>query len=469
MPPNLALFFAFLFVFFVFLIDRKHDGPISPTLFCPLLWFLVTSTRPLGVWLHIWGVPFGVPSLGLTEPTEGGNIDRWFYSILGLIGIYILSRRRLDWRSICRENSWLIVLFVFMGLSIFWSDYPYVSLKRFMKTFFSLVMVLVILTEQKPLVAMTTILRRCALIYIPFSIVTIRFFRHIGLFWDWTGTAVSWVGTATSKNTLGQAAAISTIIFIWCKINKQKSTVGKLIDYVYIIMSLYLLKGSDDAVSMTSLSVFAVGLFVFLWVQHLKDRTPKIRNFASLSCGLIFLLLLTLVVHTLNPFSANSLLGTAVTAMGRDMTLTGRTEIWMDVFKTASMSSLFGVGYGGFWIGEKANISWSADRTWTLGQAHNGYIDVYLQLGWIGIVLLFIIIVSTVPKIVRSFEFDFEYARLRMTFFLLILFVNITESTFLRGGHALWFLFLMVIVSLPHVKERNFGFASETYKRFSNK
>lgn len=323
------------------------------------------------------------------------------------------------------------------------------------------IMVLVVLTEQKPLFALTTVFRKCALIYIPLSIILIRYFRHIGVQWGWSGAAVSWIGTATSKNTLGQAAVISAIIFIWSKIYKKKSTEGKMLDYAYIIMSLYLLKGSDDAVSMTSLSMFAIGLFVFLWIRKLKNSTYKIKNFAIISCGLIFVLLLTFVVHTLNPFSEDSLLGLAITTMGRDITLTGRTGIWMDIFKTASKSPLLGVGYGAFWIGEIANIPWSSNRTWTLGQAHNGYIDAYLQIGWIGIVLLFMVIVSSVSKIVRSFNFDFEYARLRMTFFLLVLFVNITESTFLRGRHAFWFLFLMVIVSTPHVvRKQNSGFLS---------
>ena len=459
MPPQIALLIGFIFIIFVFLIERKHDGSISPALFCPMLWFLLAATRPLGVWLHIWGVPLP----GTTDPTEGSIVDRWIYLSLGLVGIYTLSRRHLDWQSIWRENFWLIVFFVYTGLSILWSDYPYVSLKRLIMVLCSFIMVLVVLTEQEPLFALTTVLRKCALIYIPLSIILIRYFRHIGVQWDWSGAAVSWIGTATHKNSLGQAAVISTIIFIWCTSYKQKSTKGKMIDYAYIIMSLYILKGSDDAVSMTSLSMFAIGLFVFFWIKILKNRTHKIKNFAIISGGLIFVLLLTFVAHTLNPFSENSLLGLAITAMGRDITLTGRTGIWMDIFKTASESPLLGVGYGAFWIGDIANIPWSDNRTWTLGQAHNGYIDVYLQIGWIGIVLLFMVIVSTVPKIIRSFKFDFEYARLRMTFFLLILFVNITESTFLRGRHALWFLFLMVIVSIPHVvRKQNSGFVSGT-------
>jgi exopolysaccharide production protein ExoQ len=143
--------------------------------------------------------------------------------------------------------------------------------------------------------------------------------------------------------------------------------------------------------------------------------------------------------------------------MGRDMTLTGRTEIWHDIFVVASQHPLLGVGYGAFWIGEMANIPWSHNMTWTLGQAHNGYIDIYLQLGWMGILLLIAIIVVSIPKLLRTFTIDFEYGKICSTLFLLILFVNITESTFLRGEHALWFLFLLVVLNVP-LKKKNHDF-----------
>ena len=456
MPPKLVLFACVLFIVFVFWVERRRNAQVSSALFWPLLWYLVAASRPVGAWLLIWGVPLP----GSVDPTEGSIVDRWFYSILGLIGILILARRRCNWAAILKENAWLLTLFGFMAMSILWSDYPLVSLRRDVKSLCAAVMVLVVLTEPKPLEAITAVLRRGAYFLIPLSIVTIRYFRDIGISWDWAGNAVFWQGVATAKNTLGQVAMTSALCFLGERI-RRPSKEGRMIDFLYLLMSLYLLKGSDDAVSMTSLSVFAVGLFFFLRLQFLKLRPHRVKMFCLLSCVLIFGVLLTLIWHTLNPFSENSFMGVIIRTMGRDMTLTGRTEIWSDVFKVASRSPVIGVGYGAFWIGRLANIPWSENLTWALGQAHNGYVDTYLQLGWVGVGLLTAVILSSIRKIVRSFPIDFEYGRFRMTFFLVILFVNITESTFLRGDHNMWFLFLLAALSVPYANERSVGSAEE--------
>lgn len=447
MPPKLALLIGFVFVALVFrVVERKRQVGVSAALFWPLLWYVVAATRPVGVWLGIWGVPL----LGGGDATDGSVIDRWFYLILAVIGAWNLSRRRIDWRAILRENAWLVALFAFMFLSVVWSDFPWVSFKRFIKSISAVVMVLVVLTEDDPFIAIRAILRRCAYLFVPLSIITIRYFRDVGVQFDWFGTDVSWVGLAPSKNTLGQIAMASALCFVWEIVRNREEKHGwPAVDYLYLAMSLYLLKGSDAAVSVTSVSVFAFGLLIFTGLRLLRNKLYKVRWFLALLCLLIFGTLTMLIVHTLSPFPQDSILGFVIRTMGRDTTLSGRTDIWSDMLNIASKNPLLGVGFGGFWIGRLANIPWNATMTWVLGEGHNGYLDTYLQIGWIGILLLFAVILAACPRIVRSFAENFEYGCFRMTFFVIILFVNITETTFLRGDHALWFLFLLAILSVP--------------------
>lgn len=361
-------------------------------------------------------------------------------------------RRRIDWAALGRNDFWIVLLFFYMGVSFVWSDYPMVSFKRWIKSFGALIMALLVLTETNRIEAISAVLRRCAYIHIPLSIIVIKYFRNIGVSWSYFGET-SWTGIATSKNTLGQVAAISALYFIWEWLRSAGKKEGRIIRALYIVMSLYLLKGADDSVSMTSISVFALSLFVFWRLQGLKLRILQGRRFFLAMCLMVFGALLFCIAHTLVHFSEGSLGGTVVKLLGRDMTFTQRTEIWQDVFKVASESPMVGVGYGAFWIGRLVNIPWTLQMTWTLGQAHNGYVDTYLQLGWVGVCLLFAVILSAIPRIVRSFHDDFEYGRFRMTFFLVILYVNIMESTFLRGDHFLWFLFLLTAISVPLANE----------------
>jgi exopolysaccharide production protein ExoQ len=449
MPPKLALSLSGLFILFVISAERRRNAQVSSALIWPLLWYAITASMPVSAWLTTLGVP-----VSSGDFREGTTFDGGVYGFLILMGMRVLGRRRCDWAAVWRENAWFLILFGFIGLSIVWSDYPFVSLKRAVKCFGAAVMVLVVLTEPKPQEAIAAVLRRCAYFIIPLSIVTIKYYPDTGIVWDWEGDAPSWTGVTTSKNILGQVAMVSTLYFLIERIRWQGKKEHRMIVNLYILMSLYLLKGSDSGVSMTSLSVLSFGLFVYWVLKTMKLHPGRIKPFVTLICVMIFSLLLTLIWHTLSPFSESSLMGKIILAMGRDITLTSRTEIWNGVLGVAALNPIIGVGYGAFWIGRLANIPWTLGLTWTLGQAHNGYLDTYLQLGWAGIFLLMSVLISSLLKIVRAFQIDFEYSQFRMTFFLMILFVNITESSFLRGDHNLWFLFLLVALTIPHTNEQ---------------
>ena len=76
--------------------------------------------------------------------------------------------------------------------------------------------------------------------------------------------------------------------------------------------------------------------------------------------------------------------GGAVEALGRNSTLTGRTEIWKLVLGMAN-NPIFGAGYESFWLGERLQKLWHY-YWFPINEAHNGYIEIYLNLGWIGVV-----------------------------------------------------------------------------------
>jgi O-antigen ligase len=311
-------------------------------------------------------------------------------------------------------------------------------------------MVLVVLTDKDPFAAIESIIRRGAYILIPLSIIVVKYFRNIGVQYDWSGTGVSWCGLSTSKNTLGQVVMISALCFAWSIFRDfRRNQPGAIFNYIYLAMSLYLLKGSEKSISVTSLSVFVMGLLLLATSYRNRLNFRYLARLLTAACITIFCVQVILLVHTSDPFAKDSFLGLLIRGLGRDMTLSGRTGIWSDVLTIAARSPLLGVGSGGFWIGRAANIPWDAHLTWVLGEGHNGYFDVYLQIGLIGVFLLLGIILSARRGITRTFKDDFEYGMFRMTFLIIILFVNITESTFLRGEHLLWFMFLFCVISVP--------------------
>ena len=205
---------------------------------------------------------------------------------------------------------------------------------------------------------------------------------------------------------------------------------------------------------MTSAVVCVIALLIFLRIQSLRSRLTSVRFFVKTVFGGMAALITLVLVHSVVFFSSESIFGGMITAFGKDITLTDRTNIWDGVYKAAAQmgNPLIGVGYGGFWIGRMANIEWNARMTWVLGQGHSGYVDTFLQIGWIGSFLLGAVLFTSVPRLLDSLTDNFDFAAFRITLFLTIVFINITESTFLRGDHNMWFLFMIVIWIVPTVR-----------------
>lgn len=428
-------------MWYAFLQDRRGDAKISRALFWPTLWYLVVATRPIGAWLQLWGIPL---FRGDSIEEAGSPIDRIFFSALTLIGLWVLYRRGFKWGWAVKGTRWLTVLLVLMAVSILWSNYPFISFKRYIKVIGSVVMALVVLTEANPLESLLAVLRRCLYVHIPMSIICTRYFREIGVNFDWSGVVESWQGISTSKNTLGQVAMLGTLYFSYELRRRWKTDRWWNLSFLYLIMAVYLLRGSGESISLTSMSVTLLALVVFHSIQSLRGKPGAVRRFVLFSYGAISAVVLVVVTHSVMMFSQDSVFGRIIATLGRDITMTDRTYIWSDMYSAVD-NPLIGVGYGGFWIGRIANIPWNANMTWYLGQGHSGYVDTYLQLGLVGWFLLTVILVSAVPRLLRVVHEDFDRGCLWITLFLVIMFVNITETTYLRGDHHLWFLQMVVL------------------------
>jgi O-antigen ligase len=99
--------------------------------------------------------------------------------------------------------------------------------------------------------------------------------------------------------------------------------------------------------------------------------------------------------------------------------------------------------------------NWSlVTHTWRPGEGHNGYIDVYVDLGVIGVALVLLVIGFAFAGALDDLHNQFELGRLRLTLLLSILTNNLAESSLLNGTHSLWFLFLLVAVNTPTATQR---------------
>lgn len=419
-----------------------NNKSVSLGLWIPLIWYFISATRGISYWIGA-----NLIDSGNIDYLEGSPLDRNIYITLIVIGLFILIKRRLRWSLIFQKNVWIIVLLLYMLLSILWSDFPEVASKRWIKTTGTFVMALLVLTENNPFQAILILLRRCFIVHLPLDLITIKYFRNIGVAWSKDGQYAMWTGLTTHKNILGQICMTSGLYFIWDLVQKiQLKRI--IIDIFYLTLIIYLMNGPGYSKSTTSMVVLLIGLVVLFGLQYSKSIDINMsKMIIKLSVALIiFVLFLYLGLTALE--KNKSIPTVALETVGRDTTFTGRTELWTDIISIASKNPIFGVGYGSFWIGDRANNIWEK-HTWKPGQGHNGYIDVYVELGLVGILLLLALLYFTFKNIRETIIEDFEYGRFRMALFVMIFVHNITESSFVRSNHNIWFLFLIIAINIP--------------------
>ena len=126
--------------------------------------------------------------------------------------------------------------------------------------------------------------------------------------------------------------------------------------------------------------------------------------------------------------------------------LTGRTEVWSVVLRFAG-SPWFGTGFDSFWLGDRLQGIWQI-FWWHPNEAHNGYLEVFVNLGWVGVALFCAIMVTGYRNVVATFRWDPAAARLKLALVASLAVFNITEAA-LRTFNPLWVLFLLAVVGVP--------------------
>jgi exopolysaccharide production protein ExoQ len=409
--------------------NQEHKQTSSIALWVPVLWFVISSIR-------------GYVYPGPADPTYvEGHPYTIMFVVLMILGSLILYARWHAVSAFMKENKLILLLYCIMGLSILWSSYPWISLKRWIKTIGSLEMVLIMLTEPDPLASFSFVVKRFFYIVIPSSLALIFFFPSLGQR-VYPGEGISWVGLFINRNNFARVAMIFSIYFAW-SLTRKKTERNLSLDSLYLLLSLVALVGSG---SRTSILGFSLGVGTFFFVLYLR-RKISVQDIGmalgySLATGIILLILVEQI------FLRESFASWFVDALGRDLTFTGRTALWSDLWKVAISRPFLGHGHGGFWIlGNPALADFWKGHTWLPMTAHNGYLAVFLETGLLGLATVFLMILNTYRKISRSFVADFDFARLRMAMLLVLILHNFFETSFCNLSDPLWLVFLFISVS----------------------
>jgi exopolysaccharide production protein ExoQ len=425
----LAVFGAVLFA--LFRLDR-NDAYVSKAIWVSVFWLSICCTRPISAWITL-----NVPGNIGDEYIEGSPLDRNILTLLLIAAVYILAGRRRQVHAIIKANPAIVAYLIFCLISLLWADYPFVVFKRWIRSVADIAMVLIVLTERNSLDALKCLLKRIGFVVVPLSIVLIRFFPALGRSYS-RGGAPEWTGVGTDKNALGAICMIFGVFLIWRWIatyskRKSKQRTRSLIAIGAVFaMILYLLFVVD---SQTALSCFGMASILII-VTALSPRWRKPVPLTSLVAGMVMFCFSILIL---------GIGSTLLKLLGRNPTLTGRTEVWQTVLPYA-VNPWIGAGYENFWIGERMELF--NRLLGGLNQAHNGYIEIYLNIGFIGLALLAGIIVTGYRNVLKQFRSDHETASLKVAFFVICLIYNFTEASF-KMMSPVWITFLWAVILVP--------------------
>ena len=437
MPPLIALSIWLTLLVALFYFDPARDKKESWALWIPLIWMFFVGSREPSQWLN-------GPVTGMQEAAlqEGSSLDRTIFSLLIAAALGILISRSFRWGSFFYRNLSLMVFLAFCLMSALWSDFPLITVKHWIRDLANYLVVLVILTDPRPLDAVRTVIRRLGFLLIPLSILLIKYFPELGRqYGQWSGMTY-FVGASTSKNMLGATCLVTGVFFFWdlaTRWPQRKQLQTRfilLIDLLFIGMTLSVMHMAQSTTSTVCLGLAGVVL-VAGQMKLFRWRPGIFKALAPSAFGLYLILTFALDMR-----------GSLANAVGKDATLTDRTKIWAFLLDMHTNPAV-GVGYQTFWIGPRLENFWQNAGFGHLNEAHNGYLEVYLELGLIGTFLLSLFLISSYRGACRKLATDRSLAILGAATWMVMVFYNMSEAA-LEGG----LLFMMLLIGTLAVPQR---------------
>lgn len=353
---------------------REKTGHIMLRGWCIFVMFMALSGT---AWVHAFG------ELTAAVVTIGGGV-------LSVI-LWFVIRPPVQWRRL----PWFVVAFVLWATaSLLWSAWPQTTALTLLLLWITTVQALFIggvLTWRELVRAAASALKWVMALSILFELWVAVFVRAPILpgfvvadaddpieYWsrnnlfDWGGRLQGIMGNA---NLLAPVALLAIIVF---GIRIASGAPRRALLWAWIALAAFLFVRASSATAYVAAAGVAVVLVTVLLMRRARrpgERTRYYLGYAVVGIGGLTILFV--------------MRDTIFTALGRSADLTGRERIWEAVLGRWSERPWLGWGYATPWAPwDPAFDGWIIDHGQTVLQAHNMWVDILMQLGIVGVVLL---------------------------------------------------------------------------------
>lgn len=393
--------------------------------------FAVTS------FVHYSGGPLLVILSGGISEGEAGDDPTSFalinilFSVIYLIAFGLMGLRWKKVIPVIFKGKLVWLLLVFAACSYFWSAVPDITKTRVVALTGTMIFSLYItsrytIKEQLQLLGWT--FGTIVIASIIFAVLLPKFGQMGGVH------AGAWRGIYNHKNVLGKMMVISAMVFALLALQAQRHRWVLWGLLGCSVMLILLSRASSPLLNLVILAGVLATLRIFQW--RYVFMVPALIGISSLGT----------IIYTLITSNAGQVAG----MLGKDLTLTGRTNFWPLMLDKIRESPLFGYGFGAFWQGLDGPSAyiWNAS-TFKAPNGHNGYLDLCLELGLIGLALYAI-------QFFMGFKKALENVRLVKTsdgfwptiLFSYIILANLTESSLMLQNNFLWVMQISTFLAL---------------------
>ena len=336
---------------------------------------------------------------------------------------------------VVRANKLLFFLALFAILSTIWSEDPALTLRRGVAVLATTALGLDFavrypIREQMRLLGavlgLTILLSILAQVLFPGTIPTV----------NTPADADAWYGVFNQKNQFARIVVLATLLVLTHsrRSRRQGVIVGLLVAGAIALVIA--------AKSMGGL-VILIALVLLVEVFPALRWKPRSRTALALASVLVAIPVLYLAAQNID-----SLTG----MLGRDSTLTGRVKIWPLALASIAKSPFLGYGYEAFWYISPDAIRINEMVGWDTPHSHNGYIDLTLSLGLLGLALYLAGCAVAMRRAVALLRANDERESLWPLAYLSFTLLNqLSESSIFSSNSILWVLYIAAACSVTRV------------------
>jgi O-antigen ligase len=369
---------------------------------------------------------------GFTIEEGDRSIFRLLYTLTYIVSLLLIALRWKKVAYVFNKDKLIWPLIGVCALSSFWSSDPDVTVRRFIglagTTIFGIYLASRYTLKQQ--------LKLCAYMFGISGIMCFLFVIFVPHFGFDLVEAHSWRGIFPTKNVLGKRFVLSAAIFLFLAMTTQENRWVSWLGYATSAVMIFF---SKSTTCLGNFIMLTAAFLIYYRILNLKYKVmiPILTFFSAIG----------MVLYILFISYADTIFG----LVGKDATLTGRSELWPVVLEMIGKKPWLGYGYGAFWLktsSSEYSIVLQAVE-WDVPNAHNGFLDLWLGLGLLGVLVFligFVINLLRAIYLIRLNQNQKENVWL-LLYITFIILSNLTETTLLVENSIEWVLYVSAVLS----------------------